>query len=357
METRLHLKGLNGIRAIAAFAVILAHLRIALPDFPAFSSHPFDIANYGVTIFFTLSGFLITYLLFIEKKKEGINIRHFYIRRALRIWPLYFTYLIIAVLTIYIYDPGKLAGSLPFYVFFAANLPGFFGSAHLPFLEHYWSLGVEEQFYIFWPWLIKRSAQTLRALIIFTIIFLLLKAMLLLNLFHMGTSPFLRFLEINRFECMSIGGIAALLCIEKNTLFLKITTSILAQLICLVSLLLMGLNKFHLPYIPDNDLVALISTILIVNVSFNEQAILKTENAVFNFLGRISYGMYIIHPLVIFYYCSFLNRFTLSPTWKLILVYLGVIALTIFFAWVSYNFLEKWFLRLKEKFSTIKNTD
>ena len=61
MEERLHLKGLNGLRAIAAVSVVLAHTRSALPEF-FFLKGPFDMANYGVIMFFSLSGFLITYL-------------------------------------------------------------------------------------------------------------------------------------------------------------------------------------------------------------------------------------------------------------------------------------------------------
>lgn len=98
------LPGLNGLRAIAAIAVVISHITLIFStfgsDFKLFGSddkgnpNAYLLASYGVTIFFVLSGFLITYLLILEKEKKPINIKSFYIRRILRIWPLYYFYLV-----------------------------------------------------------------------------------------------------------------------------------------------------------------------------------------------------------------------------------------------------------------------
>ncbi len=356
MEERLHLKGLNGIRTIAAVCVVLSHLRVLLPEFPVIQGNSFDMTNYAVTMFFTLSGFLITYLLFMEKKKKEISIKNFYIRRILRIWPLYFTYLALAFITIYIYEPGKLPGALPYYLFFAANVPSIFNT-HLPHLAQYWSLGVEEQFYIFWPWLMKRSRNALKALIIFTVCFFLLVLFSHITNVEWNGISLLRVLEINRFECMSIGGIAALLCLQRHDLFIKTVTHPFTQVICWLSLLLMFVNKFHIPYFPDNGLVALVTCGLIVNLSFNKKTLISLENRFFDLLGKVSYGIYIIHPVVIFYYGMLLEKINTGTAGKLLLVYGGVLLLTVLFAWLSYELLEKIFLRLKDNFSTIKSAD
>lgn len=81
----LHLKGLNGIRAIAAIGVVISHVSITLNAFfPWFKANPVHfgngLADFGVTMFFTLSGFLITYLLLAEKAIARINVRNFYVR-------------------------------------------------------------------------------------------------------------------------------------------------------------------------------------------------------------------------------------------------------------------------------------
>src|SRR4051812_30029422 len=104
----IHLSGLNGIRAIAAFGVVMAHITLSLGDFhlsPILfytikngKVHGWSLAGFGVSMFFALSGFLITYLLLLEKEKRPIHIRNFYVRRALRIWPLYYLYLITSLI-------------------------------------------------------------------------------------------------------------------------------------------------------------------------------------------------------------------------------------------------------------------
>src|SRR5438128_9910033 len=160
----IHLPGLNGLRAIAALGVLLSHTVMALVDYnlkPLFGSLPngrpagLSIGGYGVIIFFALSGFLITYLLLVEKEKQPIDIKKFYVRRVLRIWPLYYFYL---GLTFIIYFAFKLPypDTLPYYLFYTANIP-FLLQSTLPYVEHFWSLGVEEQFYVFWPWIIKKA--------------------------------------------------------------------------------------------------------------------------------------------------------------------------------------------------------
>ncbi len=105
-------------------------------------------------MFFALSGFLITYLLLLEKQKQSIDVRNFYIRRVLRIHPLYYTYLAITLVVILAFGMKYSTTALLFYIFLAANIP-FITNTTLPFLAGYWSLAVEEQFYLFYPWIVK----------------------------------------------------------------------------------------------------------------------------------------------------------------------------------------------------------
>ncbi|MFM7901642.1 MAG: efflux RND transporter periplasmic adaptor subunit, partial [Bacteroidota bacterium] len=116
-------------------------------------------------MFFALSGFLITYLLLEEKKKGEVNIRNFYIRRILRIWPLYYLFVALTLITTFFFDVSFEYKSILFYIFLLANIPFIFGG-HIPFLSHFWSLGVEEQFYSFWPWVVKKSKSILKITVI-----------------------------------------------------------------------------------------------------------------------------------------------------------------------------------------------
>lgn len=88
------MSGLNGIRAIAAISVLISHMNESLSFFGLSNLQGLDLAGFGVTMFFALSGYLITYLLLLEKRDYArINVGQFYIRRILRIWPLYYFFL------------------------------------------------------------------------------------------------------------------------------------------------------------------------------------------------------------------------------------------------------------------------
>ena len=117
--------------------------------------------RFGVIFFFVLSGFLITYLMFIEKSKTGqFKLGHFYVRRALRIWPLYFFSLIIG----FVLYPMAVSYSgfshdenanLTWYSLFIANFDHIYhGFPTANILGVHWSVCVEEQFYLIWPILI-----------------------------------------------------------------------------------------------------------------------------------------------------------------------------------------------------------
>jgi peptidoglycan/LPS O-acetylase OafA/YrhL len=93
-ENKIYLPGLNGLRAIAAFGVLFSHVNLGIEAYGLPIRKTSDLAGFGVTIFFALSGFLITYLLLKEKEQfNTINIKNFYVRRILRIWPLYFLFI------------------------------------------------------------------------------------------------------------------------------------------------------------------------------------------------------------------------------------------------------------------------
>src|SRR5262245_19521999 len=145
---------LDGLRAIAVFAVMLHHF-LPLAHFPL--REFVDLGMLGVRLFFVLSGFLITGILLtcrqaIDLKAEtpSFALRHFFIRRFLRIFPVYYaTLTMVAALNVpYVRDTLLWHLSYLSNVRFA-TISSFEGS-----LGHLWSLAVEEQFYLIWPWLI-----------------------------------------------------------------------------------------------------------------------------------------------------------------------------------------------------------
>lgn len=362
----LHLPGLNGLRAIAAVAVVVSHITLALSSFglnpyifgAASDGAPqgLSLAGFGVSIFFALSGFLITYLLLLEKEKAGIDIKKFYIRRILRIWPLYYLYLSICLVVAVFTGMELNSGSIALYTFYAANVPFIIGGM-LPFLGHYWSLGVEEQFYLFWPWIIKKTNKKL-LIVICALIVTLVGLKLFFRMFLPGGDDSLpyKIIHVTRFHCMMIGAVGAIFYYSGNPLFLRVTTSKVAQVIAWGVIALIAINKFHIASVLDNELVSLITVILIVSQIQVQGRIINLERGIFDFLGKISYGIYVIHPLIIFGASKLIGGVELNLLLKYFLVYAGIIACTIVLSYLSYEYFEKWFLRLKHKYSVVKTS-
>jgi len=108
-EYTLYLPGLNGLRAFAALSVVFAHIsQKGIAEFGLLKILAYPIADFGVTLFFVISGFLITYLLLMElNKNKDIDIKKFYIRRILRIWPIYYLFIVICIGTFVILGRQK----------------------------------------------------------------------------------------------------------------------------------------------------------------------------------------------------------------------------------------------------------
>lgn len=213
------LPGLNGIRAVAALTVLMGHLfsPFGTWNMPSLS---FPWPEGPVTTFFVISGFLITYLMLHELDKTGdVSIPKFYIRRILRIWPLYYGYMAIA-LAVCVWLGFGVNSSAWFYGLFSANIAHALSAAGLISVPmvciwHYWSLGVEEQFYFFYPWLVKVGKKHLLPVLVGA--FVLWLGAKCGAYFFLGTGVVYRILATTAFDCMLIGAIGAVL--YKNGIF------------------------------------------------------------------------------------------------------------------------------------------
>jgi peptidoglycan/LPS O-acetylase OafA/YrhL len=365
----IHLSGLNGIRAIAAMAVLFGHTTLNLDTF-GLNSYIFGVktdghvatttlANYGVTMFFALSGFLITYLLLEEKKEKPISIRNFYVRRILRIWPLYFGYMLLAILTSWRYDMEYEKTDLLFYVFLAANFAMVFNHA-ITLLGHYWSLGVEEQFYSFWPWVIKRSADVFRSTAVLCTSLIVLKVVLRVMDIQVNDGavswPY-AFLEATRIHCMLIGALGAILLFRQHELFQRLATHVVAQVSAWVVILLVAVNRFHVISVLDNELIAVVTVVIITGQVRRKNRLVNLDHYLLDRVGRISYGIYMIHPLLLFYLAKIISLSDTHSVVNYLFVYATVFSTTILAAYLSYEFFEKRFLAIKARYSVVKSVD
>ncbi|HEY9047668.1 MAG TPA: acyltransferase [Ohtaekwangia sp.] len=357
----IYFSGLNGLRAISAIAVVVSHTTLSLKEF---NLDPFlfgvsqegkpqglSLAGYGVSIFFVLSGFLITFLLQTEKDIQDINIKNFYTRRILRIWPLYYLYIGLYIVTMLIYGICIDWQTLLYYILPAANIPFITGGSTVGLLSHYWSLGVEEQFYLFWPWLNKKATMLLSLAI--TLIIILISAKTVLHLFY-PNSIWEVSIHITRFHCMLIGAAGALLYKNKNTLFLALVNNKLTQSVCWVIIFLVAINKYHIASFIDNEIISVVALCLIIGQIEIKNRMVNLEVGLLDFLGRISFGIYVLHPLLIFFISKLLPDMTIYLPLRYIIVYLLILTTTIFFSYLSYRYFEKYFLNFKTRFEIVK---
>src|SRR5579863_7613015 len=157
-----HLPSLDGLRGVAVLLVLIGHFAyvpIALKGIPGKIFALTHAGWTGVELFFVLSGFLITGILLDSKGAENY-VSSFYIRRALRILPLYYGAVLVAFVLLPLLGRAGLPGLSPefnpdqlWYWFYAGNWAWNWNHCYQPF-AHFWSLAVEEQFYLAWPWIV-----------------------------------------------------------------------------------------------------------------------------------------------------------------------------------------------------------
>jgi peptidoglycan/LPS O-acetylase OafA/YrhL len=223
-------------------------------------------------------------------------------------------------------------------------------------MSHYWSLGVEEQFYSFWPVVLQKLKNPYRSLSLFIIIFLIVKVIFRLIEIRWGYHIPYTAITVNRFDCMAIGGVGAYIYFTDQRKILNIICSLPAQLISWGVIFLAAINKFHTISLLDNEIFSVVSVVLIINVCSNPRTVIRMDNRVMDFLGKISFGIYVYHPLIIFFDELLLNHLAISLTAKIILTFISVPLMTILVAYISYEFYEKKFILLKERYSKIQST-
>ncbi len=361
-EKPIFFPGLNGIRAIAAWAVVVSHITVYMYRFglspyllgrmPNGAPQYIHLSVFGVTIFFALSGFLITYLLLAEQAVQPISIRNFYIRRILRIWPLYYTYLVVALVVSRLGNVPHESISDLFYFFFCPNVPKSF-QLRSDLLGHYWSLGVEEQFYLFWPVFVRFFHRRLfTATAVFLAGFMALKVV---GFYVYTGTVFHTAVDVNRFSCMMIGAMGAYLYFHRHAYFLRWATHGAIQAIGWLLVALAAINRFHIANIINHEVMACFATALILGQIYGK-GLFNLNTSTLDYLGKISYGIYVIHPLVIFSLGWLLHgRLSAQNPWHYAVVYALCIGGTLLAAHLSYQYLEKPFLRLKTRFARVKS--
>lgn len=371
--SHIHFRGLDTLRFFAAYTVLIVHSEEFKDQYGLPNIHDYVgiTASLSVGFFFVLSGFLITFLLVQEKKRSNtISIRNFYVKRILRIWPLYY---ILAIIGLFIaphihFTDVLLREKQVFYnnygiicFLMLTIMPNIAKSFFTlpPLNGHLWSLGIEEQFYIVWPWITKKVKKLMPALIVIYFGIEFLKFFpLALAYVHIDKGSFFNFFVIISkflngrvsFDYMAIGAIAALL-YQRQSKLLRFFTSRMNKFLIAAIIAILSLTHAALPYIKYDYFAFLFAAlILFVVIQTKETSIL--ENRILKYLGKISYGIYMYHPVAISIVIYFMtdNLKGSNSTLTTISFYLICSILTLGIASLSYELIESKLLNLKSKF-------
>jgi len=354
-----YIKGFDGLRAISIIMVLLAHLELYSPFFerhPQYGRFIYLFSGVvGVNIFFCLSGFLITWLLVNEKRTYGnINFRRFYIRRFFRLLPpvLIFFLLLVPLVLLHVLDISKWSILLSF-MYLYNYVPDIWYSAEL---GSTWSLALEEQYYLCWPFVIgffrNRSKLFLSA---FVVVLLCIVAKFFFkdaNFSINGKTIFLgNSFHVDRFFLpaagpIMIGSIFALLSINTTSVFLlKMKRRWLFLLAPCLYVFPLYTPKSLLPFSDLVQAIGISILLLYLFVCNNKNNVFASmlEFSPLSYVGRISYGIYV--------YQSFF--LTTGSEGELTVQQFPLnIVLTIGVAIVSYHCWEKPVMRYRDRVLT-----
>lgn len=342
----------DGLRALSILAVIVFHAAPALQ-----METPLTHAgHHGVELFFVISGFLITTLLIREKRNVGqIQLKNFYIRRSLRIFPLYYAVILLHVLLVltllrktHPVESEQFLHNLRFFLSYTSNWFVTRNDETKTIFYIAWSLAAEEQFYLFWPPLLYACRRL-------TLPFgFILAVFAVSSIARTWETPLLEHLPelvvripANIPAGICIGVIASLLLHSRHgpAIFSMISQTGVLYSSWIVFLAAYGLTAYgFLPRMGLSFAMGLLVTSLASNRPHGLSPILR--HPFFTGMGRVSYGMYLFHMLV-------LNALLLKPFHLLprILILILVIGITYAVSMLSFLTFERFFLNMKRKFT------
>lgn len=373
---------LNGIRFLLAFTVIILHTavyknKLGLSNY--LNAYPaiYIAGEIAVSLFFTLSGFLISYYLILEKQSNNhIKINSFYIKRIFRIWPLYFFAILLYWFVIPELNFGYVLDNLPshsikgltvfsnnisnnialaLYVLFMPQVAVMFSglsNSNLFPAAHLWSIGVEELFYLFIPIFLLKTTKIFKSLMRVTIAYYLLPIFLLVVYKFIKSKilvSVLMFISINSFCSMLLGCLVAYLYINHKQKLLKYC-NVFTAITALVLFALMLIYQIFF-YWFVREIYSFLFCIMLVYAIENKSILL--ENRIVSYLGKISFGIYIYHNLAIGIILHLVIQHNIPNDLLIykILITFFVLLLTIVIAAISYELFEKKILNIKFKFN------
>ena len=357
---------LNSLRFIGFIGIFFGHVFFS-NDIEIVNSKIYsNLYSYGkilgfisIDSFFVLSSFLITWKGLEEIKiTKKFQFKNFLIRRSLRIWPLYFLVILLGFLiefmkSYFTQDISSLP-SIWSFILFILNFDIIKnGYEFLFFMVFMWSISVEEQFYIFWALVLKWFQNHL-----LKISLLIILISLLFRIYFIDDSLNLNFHTLSALGNFGVGALAAIAAFRNSFLVTKIRDFSKTQLVIIYSL---SLTTFiAMPLLQNYDLFIVIQRVLfsfifafiILEQTYCQQSIFKLSRVkYFNFFGKISYGLYCYHGIMITIVLKFSDYFSKSLFTSIFIFPTLIFCGTLLFSHLSYKFFESKILKLKTKYT------
>jgi peptidoglycan/LPS O-acetylase OafA/YrhL len=344
-----HLPQLDGLRGVAIAIVVLGHMLVFAAGFGVTRLGP--LPPLGVTLFFVLSGFLITRILLDARNKTNYFLS-FYARRALRIWPLYF--LVLAILFFVTnhrvqnltFDENQLRW--PYFVLYVQNIvykkSTLLGPAALGIT---WSLAVEEQFYTLWPLIVRTLSNVAlkRVLVVFIVIAPIARFICP----QFGFDPYIN--PLCRFDAMAMGGLVAIWMSERHPVRERVVR--VAWYVVAVATVLAGLSYLTgATHLFSKTVESAVWTALLMGSMTSTLLIRVLSHSALRFLGKISYCAYLTHFIIATLFVSMWPNASIGVRLFRVVLILSVTCLV---GMLSWRFVEEPILRFKKYFPVGKS--
>jgi peptidoglycan/LPS O-acetylase OafA/YrhL len=322
----------------------------------------FSFAYIALDFFSVLSSFLITWLILIEyKNKSSFNTKNFLMRRILRIWPLYFLiifigFIIVPYVATMFHQPVPELPSINWFLFFGLNYyMAYVDDDFLFFLAFLWFIVIEEQFYLFWAFVLKFLKNYL------VIICYALISIHLIVLYLYSDTDFPAFYDtVNYLPNFSIGALLAYSCFNRDRFYFILAKMpsqfwVMFYLLFIIVVIFQkqvfsNIHLFHFRHV----ILSVFCCILIFGQTFSTTSLFQAgKNRIINYIGRLNFGLYCWHGVVITAMKKYLEYINYSESYTSVLFIQPLIALllTLIFSIISFEVFEKRFLRLKTYFS------
>lgn len=358
IQSRPYFPHLDGLRFFAFLIVFISHAVLFIWGGKLFLAQ----GDLGVSFFFVLSGFLITFLLYFEKESERgyIKLTHFYARRILRIWPVYFMVLLLSILLSQInfthlpFEIGFNPASLPWLLGFITNFylisPGGISVA----LAVLWSISVEEQFYLIWPLITSFIKKKYVPLILVSLIL----GGTIFRYIHFDTYAIVSYSTFSVVSDLATGALFGFFAFHRKDFSERMSLFFTKKKVRLLYVLILGclyIKMFPHGFIPENltplytaifpVIFSFLFACIIIEQNYSAHSFFKAStNRQITYLGKISYGLYAYHSIVIALIFSLLSTYNIhSPLLVTTLSFIGTIGI----AHLSYRFIEKKIIALK----------